>query len=140
MYHLKLMKALSFTGIVTATKKNPDVFVEDKATADAAVATGYFKLIEEAEEPTEGGEEKEPGEGGGDKEPGEGGGDKEPGKKLEEMTVPELETFAVYKGISLKGISKKADIIAKLKAELGEAETENEVDYGSPTMMELQGQ
>lgn len=131
MYHLKLVKALSFTGIVTATKKNPDVFVEDKATADAAVATGYFKLIEEAEEPPEGGEEKEPGEGG---------GDKEPGKKLEEMTVPELETFAAYKGVSLKGISKKADIIAKLKAELGEAETENEVDYGSPTMTELQAQ
>lgn len=122
MYHLKLMKALSFTGIVTATKKNPDVFVEDKATADAAVATGYFKLIDEAEEPTEGGE------------------DKEPGKKLEEMTVTELETFAAYKGISLKGISKKADIIAKLKAELGEVETENEVYYGSPTMTELQGQ
>ena len=131
MYHLKLVKALSFTGIVTATKKNPDVFVEDKAIADAAVATGYFKLIEEAEEPPEGGEEKEPGEGG---------GDKEPGKKLEEMTVPELETFAAYKGISLKGISKKADIIAKLKAELGAAETENEVDYGSPTMTELQAQ
>ena len=131
MYHLKLMKALSFTGIVTATKKNPDVFLEDKATADAAVATGDFKLIEEAEEPPEGGEEKEPGEGG---------GDKEPGKKLEEMTVPELETFAAYKGISLKGISKKADIIAKLKAELGAAETENEVDYGSPTMTELQAQ
>lgn len=131
MYHLKLMKALSFTGIVTATKKNPDVFLEDKATADAAVATGYFKLIEEAEEPPEGGEEKEPGEGG---------GDKEPGKKLEEMTVPELETFAAYKGISLKGISKKADIIAKPKAELGAAETENEVDYGSPTMTELQAQ
>lgn len=131
MYHLKLMKALSFTGIVTATKKNPDVFVEDKATADAAVATGYFKLIEEAEEPPEGGEEKEPGEGG---------GDKEPGKKLEEMTVPELETFAAYKGISLRGISKKADIIAKLKEELGAAETENEVDYGSPTMTELQAQ
>lgn len=131
MYHLKLMKALSFTGIVTATKKNPDVFLEDKATADAAVATGYFTLIEEAEEPPEGGEEKEPGEGG---------GDKEPGKKLEEMTVPELETFAAYKGISLKGISKKADIIAKLKAELGAAETENEVDYGSPTMTELQAQ
>ena len=131
MYHLKLVKALSFTGIVTATKKNPDVFVEDKATADAAVATGYFKLIEEAEEPTEGGE---------DKEPGEGGVDKEPGKKLEEMTVPELETFAAYNGISLKGISKKADIIAKLKEELGVAETENEVDYGSPTMTALQGQ
>ena len=56
------------------------------------------------------------------------------------MTVPELETFAAYKGISLKGISKKADIIAKLKMELDEKETENEVDYGSPTMTELQGQ
>ena len=130
MYHLKLMKALSYYGVVKATKKNPDVYTEDKATADAAVASGYFKLVDEAQEPPEGGEEKEPGEGG---------GNKEPGKKLEEMTVPELETFAAYKNISLKGISKKADIIAKLKDELGE-ETENEVDYGSPTMTELQKQ
>lgn len=130
MYHLRLTKGLSFCGVVEATQKKPDVFVEDKATADAAVATGYFKLVEEAQEPPEGGEEKELGEGG---------GNKEPGKKLEEMTVPELETFAAYKNISLKGISKKADIIAKLKDELGE-ETENEVDYGSPTMTELQKQ
>ena len=130
MYHLKLIKALSYYGVVKATKKNPDVYTEDKATADAAVASGYFKLVDEAQEPPEGGEEKEPGEGG---------GNKEPGKKLEEMTVPELETFAAYKNISLKGISKKADIIAKLKDELGE-ETENEVDYGSPTMTELQEQ
>jgi len=131
MYHLRLTKGLSYCGVVEATQKKPDVFVEDKATADAAVATGYFMLIEEAAEPPEGGEEKEPGEGG---------GNKQPGKKLEEMTVPELETFATYKGISLKGISKKADIIAKLKAELGAAETENEVDYGSPTMTDLQRQ
>jgi hypothetical protein len=142
MYHLKLVKALSFTGIVTATKKNPDVFVEDKATAAAAVATGYFKLLGGTENPDEGREE--PPENSGEDNEGdnskEDGGDKEPGKKLEEMTVPELETFAAYKGISLKGISKKADIIAKLKEELGAAETENEVDYGSPTMTELQGQ
>ena len=130
MYHLKLIKALSYYGVVKATKKNPDVYTEDKATADAAVASGYFKLVDEAQEPPEGGEEKEPGEGG---------GNKEPGKKLEEMTVPELETFAAYKNISLKGISKKADIIAKLKDELGE-ETENAVAYGSPTMTELQKQ
>lgn len=129
MYHLKLVKALSFTGIVTATRKNPDVFVEDKVTADAAINTGYFKLIEEMQESPENGEEKEPGEG-----------DKESGKKLEEMTVSELETFAAYKGVSLKGISKKMDIIEKLKEKLGEEETENEVDYGSPTMTELQRQ
>lgn len=118
-YHLKLTKALSYCGVVKATKKNPDVFVEDKATADEAVATGYFKLVEGEEAP-------EPPK------------DPEPGKTLDEMTVPELETYAAYKGVSLKGISKKQDIIAKLKEELGDEETEGEVDYGSPTMTELQ--
>lgn len=121
-YHIRLIKALSYCGVVTATKQRPDVFVEDKATADAAVATGYFKLIEDEEETEEDSMEKAQG------------------KTLEKMTVPELETFAAYKGVNLKGISKKADIIAKLKQELGEEETENEVDYGSPTMVELQGQ
>lgn len=120
MYHLRLLRALSYTGIVSATKAHPDVFVEDKATADAAVATGYFKLLEGDEETPAAPEEKEPG------------------KTLEEMTVPELESYAAYHNVSLKGISKKADIIAKLKEELGDEETENEVDYGSPTMQELQ--
>lgn len=118
-YHLKLTKALSYCGVVKATKKNPDVFVEDKATADEAVATGYFKLVEGEEAP-------EPPK------------DPEPGKTLDEMTVPELETYAAYKGVSLKGISRKQDIIAKLKEELGDEETEGEVDYGSPTMTESQ--
>lgn len=170
MYHLKLMKALSFTGIVTATKENPDVYVEDKAIADAAVATGYFKLVEQVEAHLDGGQfdrwsfeevKRLAADMGIDtaglssKEdyieaietteiiPGaEAEGDEEhkPEKPLEEMTVPELETFAAYKGISLKGISKKADIIAKLKTELDISETENEVDYGSPTMTEQQGQ
>ena len=121
-YHLKLIKALSYCGVVKATQQHPDVFVEDKATADEAVATGYFNLLE------------------GDEETPEDGDDKEQGKKLEEMTVPELETFAAYKGVSLKGITKKADIIAKLREELGDEETENEVDYGSPTMLGLQEQ
>ena len=47
MYHLKLIKALSYTGAVSATRKEPDVYTEDKAVADAAVASGYFKLVEE---------------------------------------------------------------------------------------------
>lgn len=122
MYHLRLLKALSYTGIVSATKEHPDVFVEDKAAADAAVATGYFKLLEGDEEIPAANEESEPG------------------KTLEEMTVSELETYATYHNVSLKGISKKADIIAKLKEELGDEETENEVDYGSPTMVDLQEQ
>lgn len=121
MYHLILIKALSYFGVVKATKDNPDVFTEDKATADAAVASGYFRLVEIDEAATDSSEGKEPE------------------KTLEEMTVAELETYAAYHDVSLKGISKKADIIAKLKEELGEEET-NEVDYGSPTMQELQEQ
>ncbi len=123
IYHLRLCKALSYCGVVEATKKNPDVFVEDKATADEAVATGYFKLVEEEadhEPPKDPAPPKDP----------------EPGKTLDEMTVPELETYAAYKGVSLKGVRGKENILAKLTEELGE--TEGEVDYGSPTMTELQ--
>ena len=47
MYHLKLKKALSYTGIVSATKKKPDVFVKQEKIAKAAIATGYFELIEQ---------------------------------------------------------------------------------------------
>ncbi len=46
-YKLKLKKALSYNGIVSATKLNPYVSAEDKATAEKAVATGYFEIIEE---------------------------------------------------------------------------------------------
>lgn len=120
-YHLRLTKALSYCGVVKATKKHPNVFVEDKATADAAVATGYFKLVD--------GEE-----------PGQPPKAEEPGKTLDEMTIPELETYATYHNVSLKGVTKRADIIAKLKEELGAEETEGEVDYGSVTMTELQEQ
>lgn len=45
MFHLRLIKGLSYFGIVSATKKNPDVYTDDKATADKAVASGYFVLV-----------------------------------------------------------------------------------------------
>lgn len=168
MYHLKLIKGLSYCGLVEATQKKPDVIIEDKATADAAVATGYFELVGDGAAHLDAGqfvdwsleEVKRLAEAmgidtvglsseagyveaieaaevipGPEKDEAEGQG---PGKRLEEMKLPELETFAAYKGISLKGVTKKADILAKLKEELGETETENEVDYGSPTMTELQ--
>lgn len=168
MYHLRLIKALSYTGVVEATKQHPDVYVEDKAIADRAIATGYFKLMEQEEAHLDRGQFDDwsfeevkrlaadmgiDTTGLSSKEdyveaieavgviPGaemEESGEHKPGKKLEEMTVPELETFAAYHNVSLKGVSRKADIIAKLKAELGAEETENEVDYGSPTMTELQ--
>lgn len=119
MYHLKLIKALSYKGIVEATRKNPDVYTDDKATADEAVASGYFRLVEDSTEENENTSVEVSG------------------KALSEMNISELETFAAYKGISLKGITKKANIIEKLKEELSEEETEGIIEYGSPTMTEL---
>ncbi len=90
---------------------------------------GYETGCEDPGQPFEG-ESKEP----------EAARENGTGKTLEGMTVPELETFATCKGISLKGIARKADMITRLKEALPEKETENEVDYGSPTMLDLQEQ
>lgn len=124
MIKLKLIKGLSYSGIVSATAKSPYVSVEDEAAANMAVASGYFAIVAE--------------EDAGEAEAGETEPMQYGGKLLDDMNKSELETFAAYKGISLKGITKKADIIAKLKAELPEEETEGAIYYGSPTMTELQ--
>lgn len=46
MFKLKLIKGLSYSGIISATAKNPFVTVDDEKTALAAVETGYFKIVE----------------------------------------------------------------------------------------------
>lgn len=118
MYKVKLIKGLSYTGAVHATKENPYVDVESKEAADAAVATGYFELVEEtADDKTDGGNEQS------------GATD------YSKMTVPQLEAYAAEKGIDLEGASRKADIIAKITAaETADDKTDGEndgaADYG----------
>lgn len=129
MYHIRLSKALSYTGIVHATAQKPDVYIEDEATYDAAMATGFFTLVSAGPQELT----VEAAEGTALPPIPEYGG-----KTLIEMNVSELETFATYKGIILKGISRKADIIKKLKAELPEEELEGIIEYGSPTMVDLE--
>ena len=48
-FHLQLIKGRSYTGIVSATRKKPDVYTDDEKVAKAAEATGYFKIIEVTE-------------------------------------------------------------------------------------------
>lgn len=141
MYHLKLIKSLSYTGVVTATKKNPDAFVEDKATADTLVATGYFKLVGEAEN-TPGGAADTSAATVGHLDEAE----------LAEMKFDDLKRLAADMGVDTKGLKSKVDYakaIAAVEVTPGTEEDgpdaggeENEVDYGegSPTMVELQEQ
>lgn len=103
MYHLKLCKGLSYSnGKVTATKQRPDVFVDDKAAADVALSSGYFKLVGQQETP-----EFPPA--------GEvlGHLDRE---QLESMTVPDLKKLAGEMGVDIKGLKDKAAIIDAIVA------------------------
>lgn len=126
MYHLRLIKALSYDGAVSATREHPDTYTEDEAIAQAAVASGYFELVDGGAAP------EEPESSEAVTVPAYSG------KTLDEMTVPEIETFATYRGVSLKGCKTRAAKVAKLVEELGEEITHGELEYGSPTIVELQ--
>lgn len=123
-YHLKLCKALSYTGIISATKKKPDVYIEDEETYKKALATGYFTDVSGSTAADSGKYSDPP--------PAYGG------KTLDEMNTSELETFATYKNVSLKGIKKRDAMIDKLREKLPAEELEGVIEYGSPTMTELQ--
>lgn len=151
MYHLRLSKALSYTGYgLSATKKKPDVFTEDEGVAEALADTGYFQIIEGNGELHSFGQQSGNSENEDELVPdgivtdgGDGAGgpvtDGEPeGKTLDEMSRVELETFATYNNVSVKGLTKKSDIVAKLREVLGLEETSGIIEYGSPTMTELQ--
>lgn len=105
MYHLKLCKGLSYYGMdgaLKATRKQPDVLTEDKAIADAAVASGFFKLFGEGEAP-------------GFPPPGEVLSHLDP-KQLEELTIPDLKKLAGEIGADIKGLKDKAAIITAIVA------------------------
>ncbi len=105
MYHLKLCRGLSYcnaSGTVKATRNKPDIYIEDKATADAAVASGFFSLIREVDAPTfpPAGEIV-------------GHLDRE---QLESMTVPDLKKLSGDMGVDIKGLKDKAAIIEAIAA------------------------
>ena len=116
MYHLKLIKGLSYFGVVKATSKSPDVFVKEKADADKAVATGYFRLVvgtEQNPEPQADSKKYEKAE-------------------LEAMTMEQLKAPAATSGVKNTRGMKKDDIINDILWAQGNYST------GSPTMIDLQ--
>ncbi|MBQ3009655.1 MAG: hypothetical protein IJA35_00770 [Clostridia bacterium] len=137
-YHLKLTKGLSYSGIVTASKKKPDVYVDNKTIADKAIATGYFKLVAEDDSSVDNAGNDSTSDEFPDGIFGEAEDDSAGGKTIDKMTASELETFAAYKGVSLKGIRGKDKVIEKLREALGEETISGIIAYGSPTMVELQ--
>ena len=155
MYHLKLIKALSYTGAVTATREKPDVFTEDETVAMYAISSGYFELVEATEantdapgeENTEEANHEEPGEDT----PGEGAPGEENENEVTDafsetsedapepavapdfetlaaMTKQELIAYANERKIDLDKCKTKEDILGAISVFYG----------GSYTMIDLQ--
>lgn len=98
-YHLRLTKGLSYCGVVSATKGKPDVFTDDEATADAAVASGYFTLID--------------GNAPDIMPPAEGHLDK---TQLKSMTVDNLKKLAAAMELDVSKCKNKEDYVNAIAA------------------------
>lgn len=111
MYHIKLIKGMSYYGAVTATRKHPDVFTEDEEKYTSAMKSGYFADLTVSDRTEDLGDEKS-GE-----EASMVPGNEEPDTKdhLSDMSVDELKAYAELNGISLAGAKKKADIISAIR-------------------------
>lgn len=115
MFHLRLIKARSYTGIVKATAENPDVYTDDKQTADYAVGTGYFSLVDTEETSTT----------------------ETPGTEqslnneaIEDMTVDELKKIAKEMGIAKTSSMKRNELIEAITEHSAVAEEVTDADYG----------
>lgn len=111
MYHIRLIKGMSYSGAVTATRRHPDVFTENEAEYTSAMKSGYFEDLTGADEKAGPGKEN-PGEED-VKEPGK----ENPGEKdtFSDMNVDELKAYAEANGISLAGAKKKAEILSAIR-------------------------
>ena len=130
---LKLIEGpLSYNGIIRATANKPIVEVEDEAVAALAMASGYFINLDAKPDAVEDMEtaDADPADETGNMQYG--------GKLLTEMNKSELETFATYKDVDIKGCKTKNQIISALKETLPEEDLEGLIYYGSPTMVDLQ--
>lgn len=114
MYHLRLIKGLSYHGVVSATKKSPDVYTDDEAVYAAAIASGYFEEAGAApEQPFMAAPEK-PAEQAKKAKP-ETEQKPEAVTGLSKMTVDELKQYASIKGIALEENMKKGAILKAIE-------------------------
>lgn len=105
MYHLRLTKALSYSGDLTATRKHPDIYTGDMATANAAVASGYFTIIPTPAAAQEPEQEPEQPVGHLDR------------AQLEDMTLENLIGLAVDMGIDVNGEVEREALIDAIVAQ-----------------------
>ena len=147
MYKLKLVKGLSYTVSlpdnkrISATKEKPEIEVPDNVAETLLKGNNFEFVSAEGTLVSDGADGAEFVVEDVGEDVAELTDEVTPaytGKTLEEMTKAELETFATYENVSLKGLKTKEAMIEKLREELPPEKVTGIISYGSPTMVELQ--
>lgn len=136
MVRIKLVKGLSYSGVVSATKKSPYVTTDEDAASEA-VATGYFEYVPEAVSKTSIESPDDPfAENTAEDHVEDDKEDEEEDlppapedkvqKPIEKMTKPELEAYADANGIDISSCTNNEQRIALIK-EIEEKKGENMV-------------
>ena len=111
--HLRLIKGLSYDGVVRASAAHPDVFVDDPEKYTALLESGYFEALPDAHTVTGHLDTDFLGEmaevvAAVAEEPVEV-------PDISKMKLDELKEFAEDNGIDLTGCTTKASILQKIR-------------------------
>lgn len=112
MHHLRLIKGLSYSGAVSATKGHPDVFVEDEKKYQRAMKSGYFEEIIDADATRKNPDAEARLGAETDREDRTD----ENSDVLEDMSSAELKAYASLNGIDIAGLKKKEEVLAAIKS------------------------
>ena len=112
--HLRLIKGLSYDGVVRASAAHPDVFLDDPEKYTALLESGYFEALPDAHTVTG---HLDADTTGKDKAEVVAAVAEEPVEvpDISKMKLDELKEFAEDNGIDLTGCTTKASILQKIR-------------------------
>lgn len=133
-YHIKLKNIISYTGVVKATREEPDVYTEDESVMAAALRTGYFDLVETLDTPTPADADTIPLTAAGEQADDGSTPAHFDRAYLETLSFAELKRLASSLDVPVTKTTKKADLITAIADETVTvptgSEDEAEPDFG----------
>lgn len=109
MYHLRLIKGLSYSGAVSASKEHPDVFTDSEEKYSRAMESGYFEDL------SDDGVDADVAASDTVDEYVEDEDVSYSEEKFSDMSVDNLKNYAVLNGIDLGSAKRKDEIIKKIE-------------------------
>jgi len=129
MYHLRLIKGLSYLGCVKATRSNPDVFVDDEVKYKRLLSSGYFADVTASDSEEVKVYEPHKTDDAVLEELADSVTEEET-NALDSMSITELKAYATVNGIDLGKKRRREDILKLIK------ETEERADEARKALVE----